>query len=416
MPDLQPSRRMALQTFALAAGSVAVQPIIAAAAPGKEADWERVRAAFPPQRPLLNLNNASVSPPPIAVQEAVIRAYRFQNENPDVNMWDKLDNSLPSIKAKLAKMADCSVDEIALNRNSTEGLCTAIFGIPLKAGDEALLSAWDYASMRAAWFQREAREGIKVAPVTFDLMDDDDHIVAAYARAITPGTKVMQLTHMIHWTGRVLPVKRLCALAREHGIQTVVDAAQSFAQFPISFRDLGCDFFITSLHKWMCAPISNGMLIVRNDRIDATWPLLAPYDPPPLRIEKFEHWNLGTYNSAEQSGIEPAIDFHSSIGTTRIHARLAELTRHWSSQARDIPGFRLHTPLDTPELAAVSLFSIAGQDHKALEKRLVDEHRIHVKFRSVNGLVGLRVSPQIYTRKAELDQFVAALRQVVKAI
>jgi selenocysteine lyase/cysteine desulfurase len=270
-------------------------------------DWEHIRAAYPTQQPLLNLNNAAVSPPPLVVQEAMIDAYRFISQNPDVNMWSKLDTALPAIKRQLADLIDCGPEEIALNRNSSEGLSTAIFGIPLKTGDQVLISPWDYPSANAAWFQRQQREGIEAVTCRFDLLHSDDDILAAYAEAITPRTRVMQLTHMLHWNGRVLPVKRLCELARAREIITLVDGAQTFAQMPVSFRDLGCDFFVTSLHKWLGAPVGNGMLIVKESQIDRTWPLLAPFDPPPLRIDKFDHWNLGTYNSAIQAGILPAI-------------------------------------------------------------------------------------------------------------
>jgi selenocysteine lyase/cysteine desulfurase len=142
-------------------------------------------------------------------------------------------------------------------------------------------------------------------------------------------------------------------------VTTVVDGARIFGQMPVSFRELGCDYFVTSLHKWLGAPVGNGMLIVRQGLIDDTWPLLAPFDPPPLGIDKFDHWNLGTYNSALQAGISPAVEFHEQIGTSASHARLRYLTR-WVERARDIPGFRLHTQVDTDDVAAVSLFSIDG--------------------------------------------------------
>ncbi|MGF6222188.1 aminotransferase class V-fold PLP-dependent enzyme [Pseudomonas frederiksbergensis] len=218
---------------------------------------------------------------------------------------------------------------------------------------------------------------------------------------------------MLHWTGRVLPVKRICALARMQAIITVVDGAQTFAQMPLSFRELDFDYFVTSLHKWLGAPVGNGMLIVRRERIDSTWPLLGPFDPPPLQIDKFDHWNLGTYNSAIQAGIAPAIRFHAQIGTRAIHARLQELTRYWVDLAKDIPGFRLHTPLDTVELGAVSLFSIDQCDARWVEQELRKTHKVHVKFRQIRHISGLRVSPSIYTQKSDLCRFVEALRQVV---
>ena len=380
---------------------------------GEEA-WHRVRAAYPPQQPLLNLNNAAVSPPPLVVQQAVIDAYLFIGQNPDVNMWSKLDAALPDIKKQLAILVDCAPHEIALNRNSSEGLSTAIFGLPLTPGDQVLLSPWDYPSVRAGWLQRQQRDGIEAVTCRFDLMASDDDIVAAFEAAITPRTRVMQLTHMFHWNGRVLPVQRLCALARAHDIVTVVNGAQTFAQMPVSFRELGCDFFVASLHKWLGAPVGNGMLIVKESQIDRTWPLLAPFDQPPLGIDKFDHWNLGTYNSAIQAGIAPAIQLHREIGVRNIHARLQELTRYWVSLAHDIPGFRMHTPLDTDDLGAVCMFSIDHVDSKNLERELREKHLVHVKYRKVEHVEGLRVSPHIYMLRANLDNFVTALRDAVE--
>jgi selenocysteine lyase/cysteine desulfurase len=279
-----------------------------------------------------------------------------------------------------------------------------------------LISPWDYPSVRAGWFQRQEREGIEPVNCRFGLLDDDEAIIAAYSRAITPRTRVMQLTHMYHWNGRLLPVERLCALARAHGIVTVVDGAQSFAQMPIRFRQLDCDIFVTSLHKWLGAPVGNGMLVVREGLIDTTWPLLAPFDPPPLRIDKFDRWNLGTYNSAIQAGIAPAIRLHRRIGVERVQQRLGELTRYWIDLAGDIRGFRLHTPLDAGPLGAVALFSIDGVDSRQLERVLREQYRVHVKYRRVEDVEGLRVSPHIYMRKDELDVFVDALKGAVSSL
>jgi selenocysteine lyase/cysteine desulfurase len=224
----------------------------------------------------------------------------------------------------------------------------------------------------------------------------------------------MHLTHMLHSTGRVLPVERLCALARDHALQTIVDAAQSFAQRPLSFRAIGCDYLAASLHKWLCAPFGTGMLIVRKERIAALWPLVAPLSGDAKGIAKIDGWNLGTYSSPGEHAIEPAIDFHNQLGTAAIHARLRELSMHWIDKARSLPGFTMHTPLDEATLGAVTLFSIKGQSAEALEKVLRERHQMRVRLRKVNGLTGLRVSPHIYTSTDDLDRFVGALTAEVR--
>lgn len=381
-------------------------------APDDEAAWAQVKAAFAPSMPLMNLNNAGVSPQPLVVQDEFIKAYRFANGEPDVNMWETLDANRGRTKEKLAALADCKVEEIALNRNSTEGLCTAIYGIDLQRGDEVLMSDWDYDSMRQAWEQRARREGVVICKVVFDLMDPDDAIVEAYRRSITPRTKVMHLTHMTHYTGRVLPIKRLCAIATERGIQTIVDAAQSFAQVPLSFRDLNCDYLAASLHKWLCAPFGTGLLVVKTERIEKLWPLMAPLSGAAKGIAKIDGWNLGTYSSPAEHVIEHAIDFHNAIGGKAIHARLQGLSRYWIERAQGLRGFKLHTPLESPDLGAVTLSSLAGRTAEDVEKQLRERHRIRVRFRRQGTLSGIRVSPHIYTLKSDLDRFVKALGEV----
>lgn len=411
-------RRLMLKRLALASGALlaeqTISPTVLAGSSG-EAEWARVKAAYPPCSPHLNLNNAALSPQPRIVEETLFRAHRFADHEPDVNMWDNLDDTRGATKRKLAAMVDCDPLELGLNRNSTEGLCTFIFGIGLKAGDEVLLSEWDYDSMRHAWEQRRRRDGIVIRWVRFDLMDDDDAIVEAYRQSITARTKVMHLTHVVHYTGRVLPVQQLCSIAKAHEVQTIVDAAQSFAQMPISFRQIDCDYLAVSLHKWLCAPFGTGMIVIRASRLNTLWPLIAPYDEDPKGIERFEHWSLGTYSSPSEFAIQSAIDFHNTLGTAKIHQRLRELSRYWTRAASDIKGFRMHTPLETQNLNAVTAFSIDGLSVESIEKRLAVDHKIQVKLRRQHSLACVRVSPQVYILKDELDRFVSALREVAKS-
>ena len=376
--------------------------------------WSQVRAQFTVDPQFLNLNNAGVSPQPTAVQDAVIANYRFANLLPPVNMWDRLDAGRPAIKAGLAALVDCNGDEIALNRNSTEGLCTVVFGTPLKRGDEVVLSDWDYDSLRHAWEQRAQRDGVTLRYARYHPMDSDTAIVRAYADAIGPRTRAVYMTQMLHYTGRVLPVKDIVAVARARARSaiTVVDAAQSFAQMPVSFRSIDCDFLAVSLHKWLCAPFGTGMLVGKREQLATLWPLIAPYDDMPPGVDKFDGSSLGTYSSASEQGIAQAITFHNSLGAELLHARLLSLTRYWVARASDIPGFRLHTPVESDLQGALSLFSIDGFDPPTLEKRLMDEWKIHVVTRQRKDVYGLRVSPHAYTSLADLDNFLRALRSI----
>ena len=410
-PSLQ--RRNVLKTLALAGGAFLAPAGHSAASQG-EFNWAKVRASFPRQTPFLNLDNGCISPPPISVQESAIKAYRFANQNPCYNMFEVLDGAVPGIKKKLAAIADCDPDEIALNRCTTVGMCTAIFGMPLSRGDEVVLSSWDYPSMISAWKQRAAREGLELKFASFGLMDSDEAIFNAYLRAVTPRTKAMQLTHMIHWSGRVLPVERICKFASERRIVTVVDAAQSFAHIPLSFSEMGCDYLATSFHKWLSAPIGTGMFIVKAERIAETWPLYATFEE--LKgADKFSLANAGTYNNADHYAISDAIDFHNKIGSARKHARLQELSKYWVGKASGIPGFRIHSLMDHPKLGGLTTFSLDGIAVQALEQRLREEFKIQTRKRTPQGFSGIRVTPQVYNTTAELDEFVAALRQIARS-
>ena len=406
-------REMLMGVAALTGGAILKPRISEGATVDEEIYWESIRASFPEQTPFMNLDNGCIGPPTFKVQNKVVDGFEFSNQNPCYNMFEVLDTYVPEIKAKLAELADCQVDEIALNRCTTVGMCTAILGMPLAEGDEVLLSNWDYPSMINAWKQRAARDGIVIKPVSFGLMDSDDAIVEAYSREITPRTRAIHLTHVIHWTGRTIPVAEICAVANRRDIRTVVDGAQSFAHIPMSFREMGCDYFATSFHKWLSGPIGTGMLIVKADRIDETWPLFPIFEELE-GADKFGMSNLGTYNSAAHYALGDAVDFHNAIGTQRKHERLQSLSKYWVEQAMDIPGFQIHTPMDHPSLGGITTFSIDGMATEVIEARLRNEFNIQTRRRTPEGLQGVRVSPQIYIRKSELDTFVTAVRELAR--
>jgi selenocysteine lyase/cysteine desulfurase len=426
MSDIGLQRRQLIKGAAAGATALATGALAAAPAPapapdaidavfaGGDIDWDAVRGLYPAQKPFTNLDNGCIGPPIRAVQEKLVDAYRFANENPCYNMFEVLEVTYPDIKARLAAIADCHPDELALNRCTTVGMCTAILGMPLKAGDEVLLSHWDYPSMINAWKQRAARDGVVLRFVEFGLMDDDDTILAAYTRAVTPRTRAMHMTHLIHWSGRVLPMEEICAFARPRGIRTVIDAAQSFAHIPMSIREIGCDYLATSFHKWLSGPIGTGMLYVRAERIEETWPLFPIWEELP-GADKFGMSNLGTFNSAAPYALADAIDFHNRIGLDRKQARLQYLSRYWVERARSIRGFRIHTPMEHPKLGGLTAFSIEGVPVEVIEKRLRDEFAIQTRKRTPDGFRGIRVSPQLYNSTAELDALVDAIGAVASS-
>ncbi|GAA4457256.1 aminotransferase class V-fold PLP-dependent enzyme [Nibrella saemangeumensis] len=373
--------------------------------------WWRVKQDFTVSPTLLNLNNGGVSPQPKVVQDAHIRFYQYANEAPTYYMWRILDQGREALRAKLADLAGCSPEELAINRNATEGLNTIIFGLNLKAGDEVILTKQDYPNMINAWKQREKRDGIKLVWLNLDLpSESDDYLVGQFVKAFTPRTKVVHITHIINWVGQILPVRKIADAARQRGIEIICDGAHSFAHLDYKIPDLGVDYYATSLHKWLCAPFGSGMMYIRRDKIKNVWALLSNTEPDGADIRKFE--SLGTRSFASEMAIGTAVDYHNAIGSARKQARLQYLKNYWAEKVQGIPGVRLHTSLKPDYACALAFFSIDGLKPGEVEGPLLNTYKIHTSPIQWESFSGLRVTPHIYTSPKDLDRLVTAIGDI----
>jgi len=425
------SRREFLGKSALTAGFLALsgvsQKILASrefkriehlspeAAAADEDFWSWVRNEFTLSDSFINLNNGGVSPQPKVVQDAHIENYRFCNLGPAFNMWHLLDQGREPLRAKLAEMAGCSPDEIAINRNSTEGLNTIILGLNLKAGDEVVLGNYDYPHMKTAWQQRERRDGIKLVWIDdFNFpVEDEQKIVDAYAKAITPKTKIVHITHLINWVGQIVPARKIADMAHSKGYEVILDGAQSFAHIEHKIPDMGCDYYATSLHKWLCAPFGSGMMYVKKDKIKGIWSLLSTDPDSDDKITKFEY--LGTRSFASEMAISNAIDFHMAIGGARKEARLRYLKDYWYSKVKDVPKVKMYTSMMPQFSCTMATIGIDGWKAGDMYNKLYDDFKIvttPIDFKAVNGL---RISPSVYTSTYELDKLVEALKATAAA-
>ncbi len=376
-----------------------------------ETFWYQIRQAYTVSPALINLNNGGVSPQPKVVQEAVERYNQISNETPTYYMWRILDNGREPIRRQLAALAGCSQEEIAIQRNSSEALETIIFGLRLKAGDEVVLTKQDYPNMINAWKQRAHRDGIVLKWLDFDFpTDDNDAIVATFAKAFTEKTKVVHLTHVINWMGQVLPVAAIAKLAHEKGIEVLVDGAHSFAQFPFAIPDLQCDYFGTSLHKWLCAPYGTGMLYVKKDKIQSLYPLFGSPDPESDDIRKYEH--LGTRSFAIEQAIGQAIHFHDMIGAERKAERLLFLRNYWVDRVKEVPKVTIASPAKRENSCAIALLAIEGYTPRQVHDRLYREFKIHTTAIVWENISGVRITPNVYTLLKELDVLVDAIKHI----
>lgn len=373
--------------------------------------WSFIREHFTVSPNIINLNNGGVSPQPKPVQDAHIRYYQYCNEAPSYYMWRILDQGREPLRAKLAEMAGCLPEEIAINRNTTEGLNTIIFGLNLKAGDEVVLSKYDYPNMMNAWKQREKRDGIKLNWVDLNLPEENgDAIVQKYAAAITPLTKIVHVTHMINWTGQILPARKIADVAHQKGCEVIVDASHTFAHIGYRISDLGCDYYATSLHKWLCAPFGTGFMFIKKEKIKNVWALLSAPIPDADNIGKFEC--IGTRSFAAEMSIGHAIDFQYLIGTKRKEERLRYLKNYWCKKVADIPKVKLFTSLKDEFSCAIATFAIDGWKPEDIDARLFEKKKIHCTTINQENVHGVRVTPHVYTTLRDLDQLVAAITEM----
>jgi isopenicillin-N epimerase len=370
-----------------------------------ESYWGEIQRAFDADRTLINLNNGGVSPTPTHVLEAMIRDIRFSNEVPVEHMWGVLEPRIESVRRELAKEFGCDIEEMAITRNASEANETMILGLDLKRGDEVIVTTQNYGRMLTTWDQRVRRDGIVVKPIKFTVPPPSvEHIVERFREAITPRTRVIEITHITNLTGQILPVAKVVAMAKARNIEVFVDGAHAFAHFPFTRDELGCDYYGTSLHKWLLAPVGTGFLYVRKSKQKSLWPLMAAPASMDENIRKYEE--IGTHPAANHNAIAAALAFHRSIGGERKVARLRYLRNRWAKRLlAESSRVRVLTPLDGPAAGGIALFNVDGIDTAKLQTWLWTKHRIITTPIIHDEFHGLRITPNVYTTLDEVDRF-----------
>ena len=402
----------ALARAARAAVAAAGRPAAEVAA--DEDYWGEIQHCFDTDRTVINLNNGGVCPTPSHVLEQMIRDLKFTNESPVQHMWRVLQPRVEVVRRELAREFGCAPEEIAVTRNATEAMTMLIFGIDLKRGDEVIITDQNYPHMQTAWDQRARRDGVVVKKLSFPLpLTAPESFVALVRDAITPRTRAIELPQVTNWSGQVLPVRDVIRLGRERGIPVFVDGAHGFAQLPARRDDLGCDYYGTSLHKWLLAPIGTGFLYVRKEKIRGIWPMMSS-SAKDEDIRKFEE--IGTHPQANFNAIAAALAYHRAIGVERKLARLRYLRDRWAKALRAAdPRVKLWTPIDDDAASAgIALMKIEGIDSGAIFGHLYGKYHIVVSPTKHAQFEGIRVSANIYTSPAEIDVFVEAMQGVLK--
>jgi selenocysteine lyase/cysteine desulfurase len=373
--------------------------------------WLKVRGDYAIKPDYINLENGYYCFMPKQTMEHTIEHLRHINYEGSYYLrtvqWENKDK----VANKVAEIVGCTGEEVVITRNTTESLDTIIGGIHWNEGDEAVMAEQDYGAMLNHFKYIGKRFGVVNKMVSLpNHPENDDEIVDLYASAITAKTRLLMVCHMVNITGQVLPIRKIADMAHARGVEVMVDGAHAFSHISFQMKDLDCDYYGASLHKWLSAPLGAGMLYVKKGKIDNVWPLLAEDDLEPNDIHRLNH--TGTHPVHTDLGILDAIEYQNAIGLERKEARLKYLQHYWTSQLRGHPRVNVNTPADMNRHGGIGNVGIEGIDPSALAKTLLDDYQIFTVAINRPGVQGLRITPNVYTTTMELDALVVAIKEL----
>ena len=373
--------------------------------------WLKVRSDYKLKPDYINLESGYYNIIPTPTLEALHKHINMVNYEGSYYMRTKRVNDKKRMAAKLAALIKSPAKNVVITRNTTESLDLVIKGMNWKSGDEAVYAMQDYGAMKMMFEQVANRFGVvnKVVSVP-NHPKNDEEIVELYANAITPKTKLLMVCHMINITGHILPIKKICQMAHSKGVKVMVDGAHCVGHFEFDIKDLECDFYGSSLHKWLAVPLGTGLLYVADEHIDTTWPIFASHTKEAGNIAKLNH--TGTNPVYHDLSIENAIDYYNMLGAKRKEERLRYLQEYWTSKVRGYKNIIVNTPNDSWRACGIANVGIKSIKPSELAKRLMDEYKIFTVAIDYANVKGCRITPNVFTTTKELDVFVAALKEL----
>jgi selenocysteine lyase/cysteine desulfurase len=372
--------------------------------------WSQIRAGYSLKPEYINLENGYYNFIPTETLEKYLAHIREVNYQGSYYMRTVQVENKKKVIAKLAELTGCKPEEMALTRNTTESLDTVINGIHWQAGDEAIMAEQDYGSIVNQFKLMEKRYGIvaKVLSVPNHPANDEE-IVAMYRKAITPKTKLLLVSHMVNITGQILPIKKICDMAHSLNVDVAVDGAHCIGHLNFKIPDLGCDYYASSLHKWLSVPLGSGLLYVKEGKAPGLWSLMADWN---MKDDITHLAHTGTHPVATDLTILDAIDFYQKIGPERKEARLRFIQNYWTSRVKGNKNIVLNTPTDAARSCGIANVGIKGMKPGDMAKTLLDKYKIWTVAIDGQNVFGCRISPNIYTTTQELDVFVKALQEM----
>lgn len=373
--------------------------------------WLKVRGDYKLKPEYINLESGyyNIIPTPTlnALHEHINRVNYQGSYYMRTVQWDNKKR----MGEKLGNLLGSTAKNVIITRNTTESLDMVIKGMNWEKGDEAVYAQQDYGAMQMMFEQVAKRFGIvnKVVSVP-NHPKSDEEIVELYANAITPKTKLLMVCHMINITGHILPIKKISQMAHRKGVQVMVDGAHCVGHFKFNIEDLECDYYGSSLHKWLAVPLGVGMLYVKNEHIDTLWPIFAEHQREPGDISRLNH--TGTLPVYHDLSIENAIDYYNMLGAERKEVRLRYLQEYWTSKVRNYKDIVVNTPKDSQRACGIANVGIKSIKPSELAKRLMDEYNIFTVAIDYANVKGCRITPNVFTITNELDVFVKALKEM----
>ena len=373
--------------------------------------WLKVRQDYKLKPDYINLESGYYNIIPQPTLNAMVEHAKNVNYQGSYYMRTVQWENKKRMTEKLAAIVGSTAKNVIITRNTTESLDMVIKGMDWKEGDEAVYAEQDYGAMKVMFEQVSKRFGTKNVVVSVpNHPKSDEEIVELYANAITPKTKLLMVCHMINITGHILPIKKICQMAHSKGVQVMVDGAHCVGHFRFNIEDLECDYYGSSLHKWLAVPLGTGLLYVKDEHIDTLWPLLAEHHREPGDISRLNH--IGTHPVHHDLSIENAIEYYNMLGAERKEERLRYLQEYWSSKVRNHPYINVNTPEESHRACGIANVGIKGIKPGDMAKRLLDEYQIFTVAINNANVQGCRITPNVFTTTEELDKFVAALKEM----
>ena len=373
--------------------------------------WTTVRSHYTLKDDYINLESGYYSIIPNPVLEHFIKHVKHVNIEGSYYMRNDLNKNKDRVISELAKLVGSTSDQIGITRNATESLDLVISGFQWERGDEAIYAKQDYGTMKEMFEQISSRYGVKTKIVSVpNHPKNDEEIVSIYESQITDKTKLIMICHMINITGQILPVKKICEMAHSYGVEVMVDGAHCVGHFDFSIDEFNCDYYGSSLHKWLATPLGAGLLYVNKKNTHKIWPLLANGNTNKKDIKRLNH--IGTHPVHTDLAISNSIDYTNWIGMKKKEKRMRYLQRYWSDKLRTIENVIVNTPEDLNRSCGIGNVGLSNMSPSQMSNILFEKYKIFTVAIDYANVKGCRISPNIFTTTNELDEFISAVKEM----